>query len=108
MSHGKTYTFQRQDLENTVISVIRGQGKSGIFFPKTCIHPVVGDESRVANHLLYKRGILCRKYLRDILEINVFIQCPVSEVGRHLKASFCHSILIFPFQCRFNPLELDF
>ena len=31
MSQGKTYTFQRQGLENTIISMIRGQGKSGIF-----------------------------------------------------------------------------
>ena len=39
MSQGKTYTFQRQGLENTIISVVRGQGKSGNFFSKTCIHP---------------------------------------------------------------------
>ena len=39
MSQGKTYTFQRQGLENTIISVVRGQGKSGNFFSKICIHP---------------------------------------------------------------------
>ena len=41
MSQGKTYTFQRQGLEDTIISVVRGQGKSGYFFSKTCIHPDV-------------------------------------------------------------------
>ena len=41
MSQGKRYTFQRQGLENTIISVIRGQGKSGNFFSKACIHPVL-------------------------------------------------------------------
>ena len=40
MSQGKRYTFQRQGLENTIISVSRGQGKSGNFFSKACIHPV--------------------------------------------------------------------
>ena len=39
MSQGKTYTFQRQGLENTIISVIRDQGKSVNFFSKTYIHP---------------------------------------------------------------------
>ena len=34
MSQGKRYTFQRQGLENTIISVIKGQGKSGNFFSK--------------------------------------------------------------------------
>ena len=31
MSQGKTYTFRGQGLENTIISVTRGQGKSGNF-----------------------------------------------------------------------------
>ena len=39
MSQGKIYAFQRQGLEDTIISVIRGQGKSGNFFLKLCIHP---------------------------------------------------------------------
>ena len=47
MSQGKTYTFQRQGLENTIIWVSRGQGKSGNFFSKSCIHSVQENDYEV-------------------------------------------------------------
>ena len=43
MSQGKTYTFQRQGLENTIISVDRGQGKSGNFFQKPAYTLIKGE-----------------------------------------------------------------
>ena len=40
---------------------------------------------------------------RDILKIDIFISCPVYDVGRHLKTSFCHFSLILPLSWLLSP-----
>ena len=54
---GKTYTFQRLGLENSIILVTKSQGKSGKISEKSCIHPGLGTLNFINKSLIYGGGI---------------------------------------------------
>ena len=94
MSQGKTYTFQRKGLENTIISVIRGQRKSGIFFQKPAYFNYKDVVQNIYIYYLFPFKKVCKissTYFFTLTLPIALINCKISSKN---NSNFSHNMII--------------